>query len=156
MEMDNLLHKLQNDLKCPYLFNYFDEKRKNPYEWKTVLVGPYGSIYENGFYLLKIVFPESYPNNRPNIYFVNKIFHPHIHSSGNACIIPPFIKDEKNDIISLLDGLRCMILHYDAYVDHGYSEEPRFLFCESRDKFIEKAKEWVKLYAKREDIEKLI
>ena len=49
-----------------------------------------------------------------------------------------------------------MILHYDAYVEHGYYEEPRFLFCESRDKFIEKAKEWVKLYAKREDIEKLI
>ena len=70
--------------------------------------------------------------------------------------MPPFIKEEKNDIISLLDGLRCMILHYDAYVDHGYCEEPRFLFIESRDKFIEKAKEWVKLYAKREDIEKLI
>ena len=49
-----------------------------------------------------------------------------------------------------------MILHYDAYVDHGYCEEPRFLFIESRDKFIEKAKEWVKLYEKREDIEKLI
>ena len=74
MEMDNFLQKLQNDIKCPYLFNYFDEKKKNPYEWKTVLVGPYGSIYENGFYLLKIVFHKSFTIIIDLLIIINSIF----------------------------------------------------------------------------------
>ena len=55
-EIRTLLNKLQNDKNCKYDFDYFDEKEKNPFVWKTVLEGSQGSIYENGFYMLKITY----------------------------------------------------------------------------------------------------
>ena len=143
-----LLNQLQNDPSCRYDLDYFSEKNPDPYIWKAVLEGTQGSIYEDGFYMIKITFNSNYPESRPDIQFLNKIFHPHVHSSGTACIVP-----SKNDIISVLETVESMFLDYDADVDHAYGEEPRQLFESNPDKFVEKAKEWVKVYAKLEDLD---
>ena len=130
-EIRTLLNKFQNDINCKYDFSYFDEKNPNPYVWKTVLEGSLGTIYEDGFYMIKIVFPENYPDSRPSITFLNKIFHPHVSSSGNACIVPT-----KNDIITVLDTVENMFLDYDADIDHAYGEEPSQLFRKDPAKFV--------------------
>lgn len=147
-EIEALLNKLQNDPTCRYDLDYFNEKNKNPFEWKAILEGTQGSIYEDGFFMIKIVFSTSYPESRPSITFLNKIFHPHVNSSGSACIVPC-----KNDILSVLETVESMFLDYDADVDHAYGEEPKKLFLENPDKFVEKAKEWVRAYAKLEDLD---
>ena len=147
-ELKALLNKFQNDPTCRYDLGYFSETNENPFEWKAILEGTQGSIYEDGFYMIKIVFTQNYPENRPNIYFLNKIFHPHVNSSGSACIVPC-----KNDIISVLETVESMFLDYDADIDHAYGEEPRSLFKENPDKFVQKAKEWVQAYAKLEDLD---
>ena len=103
-EIRTLLNKLQNDPNNRFDFDYFSEKNKNSFEWKVVLGGSQGSIYENGYYMLKIVFSESYPSSCPRVYFLNKIFHPHIHSSGSACIRP-----ENNDILSVMECVENML-----------------------------------------------
>jgi len=148
-EIRTLLNKLQNDPNNRFDFDYFSEKNKNPFEWKVVLEGSQGSIYENGYYMLKIVFSENYPNSCPSVYFMNKIFHPHIHSSGSACIHP-----EKNDILSVMECVENMFFYYDADLSHAYGEEPRTTLEKNRDQFIQKAQEWVYQYAKIEDLDK--
>ena len=148
-EIRTLLNKFQNDINCKYSFDYLNEKNPNPFEWKTVLEGTQGSIYEDGFYMIKIVFNEQYPESRPSITFLNKIFHPHISTSGNACIVPT-----KNDIITVMDTVENMFIDYDVDIDHAYGHEPTQLFKQDPNKFVEKAKEWVKAYAKLEDLDK--
>ena len=73
-EIKTLLNKLQNDPNNRFDLDYFNEKNPNPYEWKTVLEGSQGSIYENGYYMLKITFPQNYPDSCPSVTFLNKIF----------------------------------------------------------------------------------
>jgi ubiquitin-protein ligase len=148
-EIRTLLNKLQNDKNCKYDFDYFDEKEKNPFVWKTVLEGSQGSIYENGFYMLKITFSESYPEEQPSVVFLNKIFHPHISSSGSACIVPP-----KKDILTVMDTVEDMFLEYDKDIDHAYGQDPKKYYVENPNKFIEEAKKWVREYAKLEDLDK--
>ena len=151
-EIRTLLNKLQNDCNCKYDFDYFNEKEKNPLEWKTVLEGCQGSIYEDGFYMLKIVFTENYPEVTPSVYFLNKIFHPHISSSGSACIKKPTNKNY--DIITLMDVVENMFIDYDKDIDHAYSEKPRELYEQNPEEFIKEAKKWVSEYAKLEDLDK--
>lgn len=148
-DIRTLLNKLQNDQNNRFDFDYFSEKNKNPFEWKVVLEGSQGSIYENGYYMIKIIFNENYPSSCPSVCFMNKIFHPHIHSSGNACIRP-----ENNDILSVMECVENMFFYYDADLNHAYSEEPRTTLENNRDEFIRKAQEWVKQYAKIEDLDK--
>ena len=147
-EMKALLNKYQNDPTCRYDLAYFSETNENPFEWKAILEGTQGSIYEDGFYMIKIIFDTNYPESRPSVYFLNKIFHPHVSSSGSACILP-----SKNDIISVLEAVESMFLDYDVGVDHAYCEEPKSLLKENPDKFVQKAKEWVQAYAKLEDLD---
>ena len=146
-EIRTLLNKLQNDRNCKYDFDYLNERNPNPFEWKTVIEGSQGSIYENGFFMLKIVFTENYPETKPEIYFLTKIFHPHIHSGGHVCINP-----NKYDIVSLMDEVENMFIDYDANIEHAYGEEPRNLILKDKQKFITKAQEWVMNYAKLDDL----
>ena len=148
-EIRTLLNKFQNDINCKYSFDYLNEKNPNPFEWKTVLEGTQGSIYEDGFYMIKIVFSEKYPESMPSITFLNKIFHPHINTNGKACILPI-----KNDIITVLDTVENMFLDYDVDINHAYENEATQLFRQDPNKFVEKAKEWVRAYAKLEDLDK--
>jgi ubiquitin-protein ligase len=148
-EIRTLLNKLQNDPNNRFDFDYLSDKEKNPFEWKTILEGSQGSIYENGYYMVKIVFNESYPSSCPSVYFLNKIFHPHIHSSGSACIHP-----ERNDILSVMECVENMFFYYDADLNHAYGEEPRTTLERNKEEFIKKAQEWVRQYAKIEDLDK--
>ena len=153
--MKALLNKIQNDPHSRFNVQYYSEKEKNPFIWKVLFEGTLGSIYEGGFFMVKIVFSSNYPESRPSAYFMNKIFHPHVYIGdynnfrGDICL-----NIQKKDINSVLIAIESMFMDYDKDVDHAYGEEPRNLFNQGRDKFIEKAKSWVREYAKIEDIDK--
>ena len=144
-EIKTLFNKLQNDPDNRFDFKMNDN---NPMEWRTILEGSEGSIYENGYYMLKIVFPEDYPNSKPSIQFLNKIFHPHVSSSGSACIHP-----ETHDILSVLECVENMFFYYDADLSSAYNNEPRQTLERDRNEFIQKATQWVREYAKIEDLD---
>ena len=148
-EMRALLNKLQNDPNNRFDVDYFSEKNKDPFVWKAILEGTQGSIYENGYYMLKITFNENYPTSRPSVIFLNKIFHPHVSDSGSACIHP-----ESNEILSVLETVENMFIYYDADIDHAYGHVPTQTFKKDPNEFIRTAKEWVQQYAKIEDLDK--
>jgi ubiquitin-protein ligase len=153
--MKALLNKMQNGQQSRFNVDYYSDKNKDPFLWKVLFEGTIGSIYEGGFFMVKIQFTSDYPKSRPSAYFLNKIFHPHVfignvnNFSGDICL-----NIKNTDINSVLVAIESMFIDYDKDVDHAYGEDPKKTFKESRDKFIEKAKEWVRLYAKLEDIDK--
>ena len=158
--MSSVLKEKQNDRNFGYYIDYFNNEQKNPSEWKAIIEGPKGSIYEGGFYMLKIIFPSEYylfgNGSQITIYFINKIFHPHIFKGlswcGNCRVMISEI-----DIESILEAVENMLINYNANIEYAYNEEPRSLLLDKKEnKFIEKAKSWVQEFAKFKDILKYL
>ena len=151
VSMRELLNELQNSLECRFELDYLSKKNPNPFEWKALIEGLQGSIYEGGYYMVKIIFDKNYPTSRPEVYFLNKIFHPHVsESSLRACIFPT-----KNDIISVLEAVENMFMDYKMNLEHSYSNKAQELLLNNKDdEFITTVKQYVRDYAKLEDLDK--
>lgn len=54
--------------------------------WKALIIGPPGSSYNYGVYLISINFPRDYPFKPPKIRYITPIYHCNVNSSGNVCI----------------------------------------------------------------------
>ena len=47
----------------------------NYFQWKIILVGPRGTSYEGGLFMIYINFPDDYPNSCPKFVFETPIYH---------------------------------------------------------------------------------
>ena len=59
---------------------------KSPLDWEITLAGPEGSDYSGGFFDIGVNFPDMYPEDPPNIYFITKIYHTNIHETGHISL----------------------------------------------------------------------
>ena len=143
--MEELLNMAKNDPTFGFEVDYYSEKNKDPFIWKALLRGIEGSIYEGGFYMLKIVFDEHYLSSdsekQPSVYFLNKIFHPKVYIGnewdGHCCL--GIINSNHKGLIqikSILEAVQNMFINYDIDIDHSYAEKPRQLLKENPDKFV--------------------
>ena len=48
--------------------------------------GPEGTVFEDGVFVARLIFPQDYPLNPPTMRFTSKIFHPNIYPDGRVCI----------------------------------------------------------------------
>jgi ubiquitin-conjugating enzyme E2 S len=53
--------------------------------------------YENGYFKIRLVLTEGFPNNPPKGFFSTKIFHPNVSASGEICV-NTLKKDWKADV----------------------------------------------------------
>ena len=53
--------------------------------WRLLLVGPPGTPYEGGVFLLYAKFPTDYPQKAPEIRFVTPIYHCNVNGHGKIC-----------------------------------------------------------------------
>jgi len=58
----------------------------NYFEWEAVILGPPGTIFENGCFKTRLTFPSDYPLRPPKMVFTTPIFHPNIYPNGEVCI----------------------------------------------------------------------
>lgn len=101
--------------------------------------------------MVKIIFSKNYPKERPEVYFLNKIFHPHISESSNRAWICPL----GNDVISVLETVENIFMDYKMNIDHAYSNTAAKLLNEKHeDEFIATVKRYVKDYAKLSDLDR--
>jgi len=56
------------------------------YEWISTILGPPGSVYEGGVFILDIHFTAEYPFKPPRVTFKTRIYHCNINSQGHICL----------------------------------------------------------------------
>ena len=82
------IHK--NSLADNGIFYVHDEE--NILNGYALIIGPDETVYENGFYFFKLLFPENYPYSPPNVTFcnhddkTNTRFHPNLYRNGKTCL----------------------------------------------------------------------
>ena len=64
----------------------FAVKEENYFEWEAAITGPEGTVFEDGVFVARLMFPQDYPLNPPTMRFTSKIFHPNIYPDGRVCI----------------------------------------------------------------------
>jgi len=150
-QMVALLRECKRDPLMRFNVDYWDKKKKDPYEWKVVYVGPKKTPYEGGIFTVKVVIPQNYPEERPKFYFITRIFHLNIYwlesnHDGHVCFGSTDSKDVK-ELLKLVETYFSFqnpdSTWYDSKVQQEYKD-----YRDGKSKiFYEKAQNWVYLYA---------
>ncbi|KAG0419959.1 Ubiquitin-conjugating enzyme E2 G1 [Dictyocoela roeselum] len=56
------------------------------YTWDIIIFGPADTLYENGIFRAKMIFPMDYPEMPPTFKFISEMYHPNIDKNGQVCI----------------------------------------------------------------------
>lgn len=86
----------------------------NLFEWNATYIGPDGTVYRGGFFVLKISIPSNYPNSPPTVNFETKIFHPNIsESDGSVCIdiLKSYVWNKTKRIIDVLLAIYYLLIN---------------------------------------------
>ena len=138
-----------------------DDDEKNINEWKLTLSGPKCSSYKTGIFLLRVKFPDDYPESPPQIIFNTPIYHLNINSTSAQGI--PLGQVYLNSLIywkrdynmkKILPEIFVLLLNNNP--ECGYDSERNDEFRFKRETFEEKAKYFTKLYASPKAISKKI
>ena len=122
------------------------------------LVGSKDTPYEGGIFKLEIKIPERYPFEPPQVQFLTKIYHPNIDTAGRICLDvlkspPQGSWKPAHNISTVLTSIQLLVSEPNP--DDGLMADISHEYKHNRPRFVEKAKEWVQMYAKEEDNEEL-
>ena len=144
-----------------YLKNEYDKLQKDPilslgctvglvnndiFHWKITLLGPVDTPYAGGLFILTADFPEKYPNVKPEVRFVNQIYHLNVSPSNHHICIS--ILNEwvpKTPMVDVISGI--FSLFYNQNPKSPYSGEMAREYETNRTEFNRKAREWTLKYA---------
>ena len=144
-----------------YLKNEYDKLQHDPilslgctvglvnndiFHWKITLLGPVDTPYAGGLFILTADFPEKYPNVKPEVRFVNQIYHLNVSPSNHHICIS--ILNEwvpKTPMVDVISGI--FSLFYNQNPKSPYSGEMAREYETNRNEFNRKAREWTLKYA---------
>lgn len=114
--------------------------------WIFTISAPDDSDYKGGHYKLSIKFGDNYPEEKPEIKFVNKIYHCNVNEDGEIDV--PWLNNLKKGrkIAYILPRLITLFYLQDTEVENEISE----LYQNEKNTFDTNVKEWVEKYAKEE------
>ncbi|XP_065188897.1 uncharacterized protein LOC135819590 [Sycon ciliatum] len=151
------------------LRNEADQLRKDPplgctagpiardlYCWNARIMGPDGSPYEGGMFLLRLTFPDEYPFKPPTGRFITRIFLPILTEGGTICDYCPNTQLSTErwrpacKIKEILESIRSVMSNpYDCDSHPLVSS----LHQTDRPLFVKTAQEWTRMYAMGADID---
>lgn len=113
--------------------------------------GPAGTPYQNGSFRMKLVLSSDFPAVPPKGYFLTRIFHPNVSTSGEICV-NVLKRDWRPDLglRHVLTVIRCLLIEPNA--ESALNEEAGKLLLESFDDFAKKARLLTDIHAKRSSI----
>lgn len=114
---------------------------------KGTFLGPPGTPYENGKFIVDIEVPMEYPFKAPKMKFDTKVYHPNI-SSVTGAICLDILKDAWSPVITLKSALISLqaLLQSPEPNDPQDAEVARH-YLQNREAFDKTAELWTKLYA---------
>ena len=56
------------------------------FNWNLLFFGPPDTIYENGIFKARMIFPRDFPNSPPEVKFIDDVYHPNVYPDGKVCI----------------------------------------------------------------------
>ena len=140
-EFDNLQHDPILSLGCTVGL-----EKNDIFHWKITLIGPVDTPYAGGLFILTADFPEKYPEQKPEVKFVNKIYHLNVSPrDGHICINILNSYKPRTPIVDIISGIFSLFYNQnpESPYDHGMADEYR----NRKDEFDKKAKEWTLKYA---------
>ena len=154
-QMISLLRECKRDPLMTFNVDYWDRKKKDPYEWRVVYTGPKKTPYEGGIFTVRVVIPSNYPDNYPDktiqFNFITRIYHLNIswkESNDNGFVC--FGSNYENDIKTLLKLVETFfsIQNPDSSF-YGDKDKQDYLdYMNGKNKnFYEKVQNWIYLYA---------
>ena len=152
-----LLRDCKRDKEILCNVDYWDKTIKDPKCWRVVYVGPKNSPYEGGIFTVKVIFPDDYPNTRPQFFFITKIYHLNIDwvydCNGKVC----FGTYVGNDIKTLLKEVNKFFISQNEK-STWYNDTVRQSYLDYKagksKVFYEEAQKWVYLYAGLRELNK--
>ena len=141
-EFKNIRDNLLTALGCTI------ETNPSIFHWKITLIGPKDTPYADGIFILKVDFVITYPYPKPEIRFVNKIYHLNISSINGSISLP--ILDDWTPYTNMLDIISNIFnLFYNQVPSNSFDLIRAEEYKTDINEFNRKAKEWTKKYASK-------
>jgi ubiquitin-conjugating enzyme E2 D/E len=122
------------------------EKTTDIFNWAASIIGPEGSPYSGGVFILNIQFPKNYPFKPPKITFKTKIYHPNINRSGAICL--DILRDQWSPALTISR----VLLSISSLLDDPNPDDPlvpeiAHLYKDNKAEYLMTAREWTNKYA---------
>ncbi|CAN0207153.1 unnamed protein product [Lampetra planeri] len=113
---------------------------------QATIEGPEGTPYAGGIFRMKLVLGKDFPASPPKAYFLTKIFHPNVSSSGEICV-NVLKKDWKAElgIRHVLLTVKCLLIHPNP--ESALNEEAGRLLLEAYEDYAAHAKLLTEIHA---------
>lgn len=120
------------------------------HKWIITMDGPKNSPYAGGKFTLNLVLPAEYPFKPPKISFKTRIFHPNISNDDTGSMCLGLLKPESwkppTRIAAVLEAAKQLLS--EPLPDDSVETSIADMFKSDRNLYEQKAKEYVKQYAK--------
>ena len=126
--------------------------------WKVTMLGPQGTPYQGGLFVIKVFFPPEYPSKGAEFRFINKIYHLNVDwknekSLGHICLssLNEWATTGKVKAKSCYGVKQALFdifcLFYNQGIESPYDESIAQQYRDNRPQFDALAKEWTTKYA---------
>lgn len=108
--------------------------------------GPAGTPYENGIFRMKLLLSRDFPHSPPKGYFMTKIFHPNIATSGEICVNT--LKKDWNPSLGLRHVLlvvRCLLI--EPFPESALNEQAGKMLLEDYEEYAKLARLYTGIHA---------
>lgn len=114
---------------------------------QATIEGPAGTPYAGGHFRMKLVLGNNFPSEPPKAFFLTKIFHPNVSSSGEICV-NTLKKDWKAElgIKHILLTVKCLLIVPNP--ESALNAEAGKLLLEQYEDYSMRAKMFTEIHAK--------
>nr|CAB3471069.1 unnamed protein product [Digitaria exilis] len=108
--------------------------------------GPAGTPYENGVFRMKLLLSRDFPQSPPKGFFLTKIFHPNIATSGEICVNT--LKKDWNPGLGLRHVLlvvRCLLI--EPFPESALNEQAGKMLLENYEEYARHARLYTGIHA---------